>query len=395
MLTGLEVLLSKKADLLRGRRAGLLAHPASVDGNYRDAADLLLAEPGVEVAALFGPQHGLWGHTQDNMIEWEGFRDARTGLPVHSLYGESRKPTPEMLEGIDVMVVDLQDVGTRVYTFASTLFLVMEACSEAGRDVVVLDRPNPIGGVGIEGGILSPGFRSFVGMARTPMRHGLTLGELAGMFHATEGLACALRVVKMEGWRREWWFDETGLPWVPPSPNMPTPDTAAVYPGMVLLEGTNLSEGRGTTRPFETVGAPWVEPRELADALNGRRSLRLGAVRLEGAFFRPLRFQPAFHKWAGEVCGGVQVHVTDRAAFRPVLAALILLEEIKSRWGDRFEWNQPPYEYEREKLPIDVIAGTDALRKTLNSGSPVAGLYERWCGECNGFEEVRREFLLY
>ncbi|MFH1540155.1 MAG: DUF1343 domain-containing protein [bacterium] len=386
VLTGLEVLLSKKTELLRGRRAGLVVHPASVNRSYRSTVDLLLGEPGVDVAAVFGPQHGLWGHTQDNMIEWEGFRDGGSGLPVYSLYAETRKPTPEMLEGLDVMVVDLQDVGTRVYTFASTLFLVMEACSEAGLDVVVLDRPNPVGGADMEGGLLDAGFRSFVGMMSTPMRHGMTMGELAGMYRAAGGLSCGLEVVKMEGWSRGQWFDGTGLPWVPPSPNMPTLDTAAVYPGMVLLEGTNVSEGRGTTRPFETVGAPWIAPNELADALNGR---------LVGAFFRPLRFQPAFHKWAGEVCGGVQVHVTDRAAFRPVRAALFLLEEIKNRWGDHFEWKRPPYEYEYEKLPIDVIAGTDELRKALDSGGEITGLYERWVEECGEFEKSRSEFLIY
>lgn len=387
MLTGLEVLLKSGGKILRGRRAGLVMHPASVDSRRRLASDLLTGGVDFKIAALFGPQHGILGQTQDNMIEWEGFSDPHTGLPVYSLYGEARKPTARMLNGLDCMVVDLQDVGTRVYTFASTLFLVMEACSEAGIDVVALDRPNPIGGADFEGGLLRPEFKSFVGMMRTPMRHGMTMGELATMYRDVEGLSCGLKVVKMEGWRRGMWFDETGLPWVLPSPNMPTLDTAAVYPGMVMLEGTSLSEGRGTTRPFETLGAPWIDARALADALNDGQ--------IAGAYFRPANFQPTFHKWASQVCGGVQIHVTDRATFRSVFAMLRIFEEIFRRWRDKFEWKQPPYEYVHNRLPIDVIAGGDEMRTALEAGRPASEIFDKWRAECESFQKTAAGYFLY
>src|SRR5688572_21342253 len=264
---GLEILLESKPDLLQGSRVGLIVNPASINSLFEHAADLFYQHPRINLTALFGPQHGIRGETQDNMIEWQTFRDKRTGLPAYSLYGETRKPTAEMLSEIDVLVFDIQDVGTRVYTFIYTMALAMEAVRECGKRFIVLDRPNPINGIQVEGNILDPEFQSFVGMFPIPMRHGMTVGELALMFNREFGIGCELEVVKMEGWRREMWYEDTDLPWVMPSPNIPTVDTAAVYPGSVMIEGTNVSEGRGTTRPFEIIGAPFIDPWELIHEL--------------------------------------------------------------------------------------------------------------------------------
>ncbi|MEW5946682.1 MAG: DUF1343 domain-containing protein [bacterium] len=387
MMTGLDVVREEGLGSFRGARVGLVMNQASVDSRFRSAADVVAGSGGLRLRALFGPQHGIFGQTQDNMVEWEGFDDAGTGVPVHSLYGAVRKPTVEMLEGLDAVMVDLQDVGTRVYTFASTLFLVMEACAEKGIGVVVLDRPNPIGGVAVEGNVLEEGFRSFVGMMRIPMRHGMTMGELALMYRETAGLACHAEVVKMRGWRREWCCDETGLPWVMPSPNMPTVETAAVYPGAVLFEGTNVSEGRGTTKPFELIGAPWIDGGVLAGALN--------AAGMGGVYFREARFEPTFGKCKGLLCGGIQAHVTDRREFKPYRTGLAVLREIMRRWRDVFEWKEPPYEYERERMPIDIIAGTDAVRLALESDRGIGEIEEDGGAAMREFMELRRRFLLY
>jgi len=374
--TGLDVLVADRARQLRGRRVGLLAHPASVDRRLRHAVPLLHAALGPDLRALFGPQHGLRGETQDNMIEWEGYRDPQTGLPVWSLYGEHRRPTPAMLEGLDVLVVDLQDVGARYYTFVWTLLLCLEACAEAAVAVLVLDRPNPIGGA-VQGNVLDPAYRSFVGLAPIPMRHGLTLGELGRWLVRERGLDVEYGVVPLQGWRRTSSFEATGLPWVLPSPNLPTVDTAVVYPGACLLEGTLLSEGRGTTRPFEILGAPWLDPAALLDAVP--------PAALPGCVLRPLHFQPTFQKHAGELCGGVQVHVTDRGAFRPVLTYVALLAAIGRLWPDRFAWKQPPYEYEHQKLPIDILAGGPELRACVEAGGDPVALVDRWQAQADAF----------
>src|SRR5262245_9753839 len=307
MRLGLEVLLKSRIELLKGARVGLIVHPASINSNFEHDADLFHNDPRIELTALFGPQHGIRGETQDNMIEWQSFRDSQTGLPVYSLYGETRKPTTEMLDAVDALVFDVQDVGTRVYTFVYTMALAMEAARECGKRFVVLDRPNPIGGRQIEGNIHEAEFRSFVGMYPLPMRHGMTIGELALMFNDEFRIGCELEVVKMEGWHRAMWFEDTRLPWVMPSPNIPTVDTADVYPGMVMVEGTEVSEGRGTTRPFEITGAPYIEPRALIEHLQKDQ--------LPGCVFRPLHVEPTFHKFKGQLCGGLQIHVTDRATF--------------------------------------------------------------------------------
>jgi len=384
---GLEVLLESRIDLLDGARVGLIVNPASINSRFEHTADLFHQHQGINLTALFGPQHGIRGETQDDMIEWQTFLDSRTGLPAYSLYGETRKPTPEMLENLDVLVFDVPDVGTRVYTFNYTMALAMEAARECGTRFVVLDRPNPIGGVHIEGNILEPEFRSFVGMFPIPMRHGMTVAELALMFNSEFGIGCNLEVVKMEGWRREMGFEETGQQWVLPSPNIPAPATTVVYPGSVLFEGTNVSEGRGTTKPFEFIGAAYIDPHELVDHL--KRAC------LPGVVFRPLHFQPTFHKFAGEVCGGIQIHVIDRSVFKPVLTGVAILSAIRQLNPDRFAWKEPPYEYVHDKLPFDVITGTSRLREQIDEGTRVSEIEEGWRQGLDDFSARRKPYLLY
>lgn len=386
---GLECLFDDAGLLasFEGRPLGLLANQASVTRRLEGAASLFIADPGLDLRALFGPQHGARGEKQDNMAESADFIDPACGLTVYSLYGEHRKPTPRMLAGLDALVVDLQDVGTRVYTFQSTLALAMEACREAGVRVVVLDRPNPAGGVAVEGPLLDPEYASFVGLYPIPLRHGLTIGELARLYNDHFGIGCALDVIAAEGWRREMLFPDTGLPWVMPSPNMPSWDTALVYPGTVLIEGTTLSEGRGTTRPFHLVGAPLLDPQKLADRLNGEG--------LQGVSFRPASFEPTFQKWAGELCGGVELHVTDPAAFRPVAAALAVMAAARDQRSDRLGWREPPYEYEAEKMPIDILYGSPDLRRALDGGGDWRQLVETWREGEEAFRELRQDYLLY
>lgn len=384
--SGLEVVLRGGAPLLRGARLGLLAHQASVDGQLRHAAVRLSSLRGVRLVRLFAPEHGLWGAEQDHAPVREA-RDPLTGLPVISLYGVRRAPPAATLRGLDALVVDLQDVGARYYTFTWTMALAMRACAEAGVRVIVLDRPNPLGGVTVEGNVPDPAFASFVGLYPLPARHGLTIGELAGYLDAEHGLGCDLTVVPMRGWRRRMPWEDTGLPWVPPSPNMPTVDTARVYPGGCLLEGTNLSEGRGTTRPFEWVGAPYLEAHAYARAV--------ATLGLPGVAFRPARFIPTFHKWAGRLCGGVQVHVTDRARFKPFLTGLALVATARALAPRAFAWRRPPYEFERRQLPFDILCGTDAIRRDLERGRPLPVIERSWTRPRARWARLRAPYLLY
>ena len=371
---------------LRQARIGFVCHPASLTPDLTPAADALRAA-GIDLAALFGPQHGARGEKQDNMVESESFTDPSTGVQIYSLYGDVRQPTPKMLNGLDALVFDLQDVGARVYTFVWTMTLAMEACRDAGIRFVVLDRPNPIGGALREGPVLRKGFESFVGLHPIPLRHGLTAGEIARLVNQRFGLSCDLEVVPCEGWNREAWLDDTGLPYVLPSPNLPTLDSCTVYPGMALLEGTNLSEGRGTTRPFEIFGAPFLDARAVTSALE--------ALALPGVKFRACHFEPTFQKHAGELCGGAQLHVTDRAAFRPVRTAVAVLRAAKDLAPGEFAWRQPPYEYETEKMPIDILWGSDVLRKGLEAGHTAGEILAGAGDEVQEFEETAGEFLLY
>jgi len=386
VLTGLDVLLDERRSLLRGRRIGLLAHQASVSRRLEHAAVLLHDARGVRLTRLFAPEHGLWGAAQDH-APIAGDRDPVTGLGVTSLYGARREPTPAMLAGLEALVIDLQDVGSRYYTFVWTMALAMRACARAGVEVIVLDRPNPLGGDVVEGNIPDPAFASFVGLYPLPTRHGLTIGEAARWLALAHGLRPRLTVVPMRGWRRRMLWEDTGVPWVAPSPNMPTPDTARVYPGGCLYEGTNLSEGRGTTRPFEWVGAPYLDAHAYAEAL--------AAVRLPGVRFRPARFIPTFHKWAGRLCGGVQIHVTDAGRFRPFATGLAIIATARRLAPRRFAWRMPPYEFERRRLPIDILLGTDRIRRALERGRGIAELEREWAGDLARWKRRRAPVLLY
>jgi len=372
---------------LRGHRIGIVCNPASVDAAYNHVIDRLGSQPGVTITAIFGPQHGFRSDVQDNMIETPHGRDPVRRVPIYSLYSETREPTAAMLEGLDTLVVDLQEVGVRIYTYVYTMANCLRACGRHGVTVLVCDRPNPIGGLAVEGPMLQPGFESFVGMFPIPMRHGMTIGELARLFNNRFGLGANLEVIPMEGWARSMYFDDTRLAWVMPSPNIPTLDTATVYPGTVLVEGTMLSEGRGTTRPFELVGAPWIHAERLAAALNARG--------LDGARFRPTVFEPTFQKHARTPCGGCQIHVLDRTVFAPCATAAALLLECYRQDPAQFEWRQPPYEYEHSKMPIDILAGSSALREQVEAQMPLEDIVESWEPGLVDFEDMRRESLLY
>ncbi|HEX4946046.1 MAG TPA: DUF1343 domain-containing protein [Blastocatellia bacterium] len=384
---GLEVLLEEKLALLRDARVGLICNPTTVNHQYQHAADLLHAHPDVNLTALFGPQHGIRGETQDNMIEWEGFRDRRTGVMAHSLYGKTRQPTEEMLGNVDVLVFDVQDVGTRVYTFIYTMALAMQACAKFGKKMIVLDRPNPIGGTQIEGSLLEREHESFVGMFPIPMRHGMTVAELAQLFNQEFGIGCELEVIPMQGYDRAWYYDETDAPWIIPSPNLPTIEGAIVYPGTVYLEGTMISEGRGTTRPFELVGAPYADAYEVAESLN--------SAKLPGVYFRPHSFLPTFQKHAGQICHGVQIHVLSRHEFQPVLTGITVIKAYHDFYPQDFRWKEPPYEYEQDRVPFDVIAGTLKLREQIEAQVSLEAIAASWRTDEATFAAFRREFLLY
>lgn len=383
---GLEKVLSERRDLLKGR-IGLICNQATVDGRYAHAADLFFDDPEIRLTTLFGPQHGIRGDVQDNMIETAHTADKRTGLPVYSLYSETREPTEEMLRNTDVLVFDLQDVGCRVYTFVYTMANSMIAARKYGKRFVVLDRPNPIGGAAVEGHTLEAGHESFVGMFPIPMRHGMTIGELALMFNAEFGIGCELEVVTMDGWERDRYIDETDAPWAMPSPNMPTPDTAVVFPGTVYFEGTRVSEGRGTTHPFEMVGASFIDGYEFTEALT--------SVGLPGVVFRPVNFLPTFQKEAGKTCGGVFLHVTDRRSFEPVYTGLSMVKALFDTYGDRFNWKEPPYEYVYDRNPFDVIDGGMRSRRLFESGGTFGELRELCADGVREFLSRRERYLLY
>jgi uncharacterized protein YbbC (DUF1343 family) len=372
---------------LDGARVGVVCNPASVDRELRHVADRLAAHSKARLSAIFGPQHGFRSDVQDNMIETRHAHDEVRRVPVYSLYSETREPTAEMLRHLDLLVVDLQDVGVRIYTYIYTLANCLKAARRHGLKVIVCDRPNPIGGTQVEGMVLERGFESFVGMYPIPMRHGMTIGEIARLFNEHFGIGADLDVMPMDGWRREMYWDDTGLTWIMSSPNIPTFDTTTVYPGTVLFEGTNVSEARGTTRPFELVGAPWVVAERFADAMNRRG--------FDGAFFRPVLFEPTFQKHARQACAGCQIHVLDRRTFRPVEAAVALIEAFRAAGPEQFAWKTPPYEYEYDKMPIDCLAGSSALREQIDAGVPAPEIARSWEPGVAEFVNLRDRFLLY
>ena len=385
--SGLEVFLEEHLTLTQGKRVGAVVNPTSVDSRMRSLVSLFQQHPRIHLSAIFGPQHGVGGETQDNMVEWDDYRDSVTGLPVYSLYSSTREPSEGMLAEVDTVVFDLQDVGARYYTFIHTMVLVMKACARFQKSFIVLDRPNPINGIDVEGPVLEAGFASFVGLYPLAIRHGMTIGELALYLNQEFAIGCDLEVVKMRGWKRDMFFPETQLPWILPSPNIPTLESAMVYPGMCLLEGTNVSEGRGTTRPFELSGAPWVDPDELVEHLSG--------FDVPGVSFRAVRFVPTFHKWSGQLLGGVQIHIHDRRIFRPFRTGLILVMAYRQLGNGRFEWKAPPYEYEHHRLPFDILCGTDRIRKQIEASVELPELTDSWAKSLEDFRQVRQRYLLY
>lgn len=387
IVLGFERLCVESTSLLRGTRVGLLCNQASVDHELNHSADILRSVNGVNLTTLFGPQHGIRGDVQDNMVETPHATDPETGLPVYSLYSETREPTEEMLREVDLIVCDLQDVGCRIYTFVYSIANCMRVAARFGKRVIVCDRPNPIGGLQVEGNILETVYASFVGQFPIPTRHGMTVGELSRMFNEHWGIGCELEVIEMRGWSRDLWFDETDARWVMPSPNMPTLDAATVFPGTVHLEGTQLSEGRGTTRPFEIIGAPYIESAKFARYLEG-----LG---LPGVKFRATNFMPTFQKHAGRPCGGVQIHVLDRNEFRPVITGIAIVKASHDLYGENFLWKEPPYEYVFDKNPFDVISGSEGLRRAIEEGESLESISFSWSEGVESFVGMRSDYLLY
>jgi uncharacterized protein YbbC (DUF1343 family) len=385
---GIEQLCRSPLDSLTGKRLGLLSNQASTDSRFRHSRDLLCqAFPG-QLTCLFSPQHGFFSEKQDNMVESDHGIDLASGLPVYSLYGETRKPYPSMFAGIDVLLVDLIDVGTRVYTFIWTVVHCLEVAKETGVTVVILDRPNPIGGHLVEGNLLrAADCASFVGRCAIPMRHGLTIGELALFCNQELSIGADLEVVRMSGWQRNMFFPATGYPWVFPSPNMPSFMAALVYPGQVIWEGTNISEARGTTLPFELFGAPFLQHGAILSFLR--------KTDLPGCCLRPLRFEPTSGKWMGQGCNGFQIHVTDCEHYRPYRTSLALLQAIQTLYPDHFAYKKPPYEYEFERLPMDLIIGDRRVREALEQGVSIQVIEHGWQEELEAYRQRCRAVFLY
>lgn len=380
---GAEVLLKKEKQLLKGKRVGLITNPTGVDSRLNSIVDKLHEDPDIQLTALYGPEHGVRGDAQAGQYV-EYYVDEKTGLPVYSLYGKTRKPTPDMLKDVDALVFDIQDVGSRFYTYIYTMALAMEAAKEKGIPFIVLDRPNPLGGKQLEGPVLDQPYSSFVGKYPIPLRHGMTVGELAGLFNKEFGIGADLTVVKMKGWDRKDYYDETGLPFVMPSPNMPTLDTAIVYPGAALIEGTNVSEGRGTAKPFELIGAPYINSSDLAERLN--------SLKLPGVAFRAASFTPTFSKHSGKLSHGVQIHVTDRAAYKPVASGLHIVKTIHDMYPADFQFSA---ENSSGVSFFDNLIGNGWVRKGIESGRSVEDMEMQWQDGLKAFEKTRKKYVLY
>lgn len=384
---GLEVLLEQSQHNFSGSRLGYLSNHASTTRDFIHGRVVLQEKFGEALTCIFSPQHGFFAEKQDNMIESGHDRDQVTGLPIYSLYGELRKPSPEMFDSLDVLFIDLVDVGTRVYTFMYTMAYCLMTAAETGKKVVILDRPNPIGGDKTEGNILDKDCISFVGLYPLPMRHGLTMGELALLMNSEFGIGAELAVVPVTGWERNELFRDVDFPWIAPSPNMPTPECALVYPGQVIWEGTNVSEGRGTTMPFEFVGAPYWNHNEILGFIE--------KTELPGCRLRPIVFEPTSGKWATKSCTGFQIHVTDKNTFMPYRTSLALLQASMFLYPDEFKYKEPPYEYEFERLPMDLILGDVNLRKRLEAGDSIEDIESGWLPDLQEFDTMRKKYLLY
>jgi len=388
VILGIERLREFYPLWLQEARIGLVINQASVDSASRSTKNIVAELAGENLRALFSPQHGIRGEAQANMVETEDEVDPDLQIPIYSLYAsKTRTPTEEMLKKIDCLLIDLQDVGTRVYTFAATMGLCLEAAARYRKKVVLLDRPNPINAEQVEGNILKESMRSFVGFAPIPMRYAMTMGELGRFFNEERKIRAELEVIPMQGYQREYLFADTRLPWVSPSPNMPTPATALVYPGQVLLEGTNLSEGRGTPQPFECLGAPFIDAGLLKGQLEKRN--------LPGCHFEETSFTPQFDKWEGKLCSGLQIQVIDPKAYKPYYTTLAIIQEVMQAWPDQFCFIPPPYEYEFKKLPIDIITGDEEIRKGLEGGRDLDEMEAEWQEGLEGFLTKRKRYLLY
>ncbi len=387
VLTGLDKFEKGFWKKLKGKALGLVANQASVDRNLNSGTRVINSLLPGHLKALFGPQHGFRGEEQDNMVESEEYIDPELNLPVFTLYGSKKGKLFEVMDSIDLFLIDLQDVGTRVYTFASTLLYCLRQAADSDKEIIILDRPNPLGGTIVEGNILRPEFYSIVGPFSIPMRHGMTMGELAKLFNDAFKIGCDIKVVSAEGWSRYMLWKDTGLRWIMPSPNMPFAETAQVYPGQVLWEGTNVSEGRGTCRPFEIFGAPFIDPYRIKN--------RLSEKDMAGAFLQEQFFRPTFHKWEGRLCGGFMIYITDPQLFRPFRTSLALLKNILEEYRDEFSWRQPPYEFEYTRLPIDMILGDPAIRVSLEGGRGIDNILNDASEELEAFLESRRPYLIY
>jgi uncharacterized protein YbbC (DUF1343 family) len=385
--TGLERFIKTPPKWVPGKRLGLLSNPSSVDRQFSHARDLINTHFPGQLKALYFPQHGFFADKQDNMIESDDTTDPILQIPVFSLYGHTRKPTREMLDPVDILIIDLQDVGTRVYTFIYTMSYCLEAAKSFNIKVVILDRPNPINGIMVEGNCLSMDYASFVGRYPMPIRHGLTIGELALFFNSHFGIGCDLEVIRMKNWSRAMYFTNTGLPWIPPSPNLPTPVSAMVYPGQVLWEGTNISEGRGTTQPFELFGAPFINTENILSTLGGNK--------IPGGLLRQTVFEPTSNKWKNQPCAGFQIHITDPDKYRPYITTLKLLQAVIACHKDRFEFTSPPYEYEYSKLPIDLIIGNRGIRRRIEKLEIIDEIENSWKNKLNDFKKISSKFHLY
>lgn len=386
VITGLERLLEKPVDYLRKKRLGLLSNPASIHSQFRHAKDLIHAFFPRQIKAFFSPQHGFYAEKQDNMIESRHFMEPGLNIPVFSLYNDTRIPTKQMFDELDVLLIDIQDVGTRVYTFIYTISYCLETAKKYNKPVVILDRPNPIGGLQIEGNILSKDCSSFVGRFPIPMRHGLTVGEISQFFNQECGIEADLTIIPMKNWKRHMYWQDTGLPWVSPSPNLPTPQSCMVYPGQVIFEGTNISEGRGTALPFEQFGAPFIDIEKIkseADKI------------IKGAILRPVHFEPTSGKWQGQVCKGFQIHVTSKEEYNSYLSSLILMQLILKHHPHEFKFKEPPYEYEFERLPMDLILGSKTLREKITGFENLIQLSDQWIDELDQFKSLSRKYHLY
>lgn len=387
VITGLESILTEFPGFLKGKRIGVLCHAPSITRDFNHITEHFFRRSDCRLSAIFGPQHGIHGQTQDNMIEWQSTLHPVYRIPLFSLYGENRKPTPDMLKEIDVLVIDLQDVGARLYTYIWTVKLCIEACAELGLPLLLLDRPNPVGRLAFDGPVLKEEFFTFVGGASIPLCHRMTMGEMALWIKEKYYPGCELYIAWMKNWRRSSLFSETGLPWVLPSPNMPTEKSAIVYPGTVLVEALNLSEGRGTTIPFELFGAPFVDAEKLKMNLLERK--------IKGCVFRVHGFIPAFHKFNGQYCNGLQIHVTDPGQYRPVGTALEIFDAIMETSPGGLQFKQPPYEYEARLMPFDILSGDQGMRETLTGRKSIAAEKERWESEIGEFRKEFREFSAY